>query len=406
MLGRVGAWQGVEGSRISGHHRHNMQRAIQTAGVRTGLAQLFGRALGVLMLGSVGQVAIADEEVPTPSQHVPLEAFYDVLREQGTFIETDRYGTAFCPHPDVVGADFQPYRRGHWVMTEYGWTFTSDLKMSWVTDHYGRWVEAGLQNCAWAWIPGGDWGPAWVDFRVGEKVVAWRPLPYQGPKVSLKLPAAKSFPRFNLPEVTPSDSAYVVVRENEFQAKRLDYVALSGVPQYSALRETEPVRDLRAGLHSYEYDVMVARRELQRRNQAVAQDATGRPATGSGVAQRQTASGSASDGSEPAQRRRKGDPSAAAAGTVRAGLPGADLPKNPAAREKMPLAGAQPGDNPPNRTGASTGSSAGNPGEFSGVKVLDWGKPKVAEPPKTTVRDLNRTLTPPPPPKPVAAPKP
>jgi hypothetical protein len=336
---------------------------------------------------------------------VPLEAFYEVLREHGTFIDTDRYGVAFCPHPDLVGADFQPYRRGHWVMTEYGWTFTSDLKISWVTDHYGRWVEAGLSNCAWAWVPGGEWGPAWVDFRVGEKVVAWRPLPYQGPKVRLRLPESRSFPRFNLPEVPPSDSAYVVVREGEFQAKRLDYVALSGVQQFHALRETEPVRDLRAGLHSYEYDVMVARRERDRQRQVASQDAAGqtrRQAVPSRLAKPVVATAMAlslHSGDEKAIRH------GGSSGTVRAGLPGAELPKNPAAREKQ-LVGGQTGDNPPSRTSASTGSSAGNPGDFSGVKVLDWGKPKPVEPPKTTVRDLNRTLSPPPPPKPVTAPTP
>ncbi|MBL9042471.1 MAG: hypothetical protein JNM83_12765 [Myxococcales bacterium] len=384
-----------------------MQRSNEMAGWRSRTAQLLGRVLSVVMLCSVERLAQAeaDDELRPQPRQVPLEAFYEVLREHGTFIDTDRYGVAFCPHPDLVGADFQPYRRGHWVMTEYGWTFTSDLKISWVTDHYGRWVEAGLSNCAWAWVPGGEWGPAWVDFRVGEKVVAWRPLPYQGPKVRLRLPESRSFPRFNLPEVPPSDSAYVVVREGEFQAKRLDYVALSGVQQFHALRETEPVRDLRAGLHSYEYDVLVARRERDRQRQLASQDTSGRPPTGSAAAARQTGGGH-SDGSEPAQRRRKGDPAtAAAAGTVRAGLPGAELPKNPAAREKQ-LVGGQTGDNPPSRTSASTGSSAGNPGDFSGVKVLDWGKPKPVEPPKTTVRDLNRTLSPPPPPKPVTAPTP
>lgn len=375
-----------------------MQRGAHTVGwpVRSSLTS--GLLLGVLA-GSLASPVQANDA--TLARQVPLEAFYEVLREHGTFIETDRYGTAFCPHPDLVGVDFQPYRRGHWVMTEYGWTFTSDLKISWVTDHYGRWVEAGLQNCAWAWIPGGEWGPAWVDFRVGEKVVAWRPLPYQGPKVRLKLPEAKSFPHFHLPEVAPSDSAYVVVREGEFSAKRLDYVALSGVQQFNALRETVPVRDLRAGLHSYEYDVLMARKE-QKRGQNVAQDgaraATGSApgsATSSATGQQHTATASG-DGSEPAQRRRKTDPSAtaAAAATVRAGLPGAELPKNPTAREKLPLTGGQPGENPPNRSSATTGSSAGNPGEFGGVKVLDWGKPKQPEPPKSTVRDLNRTLAP------------
>ena len=91
--------------------------------------------------------------------------------------------------------------------------------------------------------------------------------------------------------------------------------------------------------------------------------------------------------SEPAQRRRK--PGAAgggagsggvpgAAGSVRAGLPGAADPGKEKA--KLDLTGAKPGQSPPDRTNMSTGSSAGSPGQFSGVKALEWGKPKA--PPK------------------------
>ncbi len=54
----------------------------------------------------------------------------DALKDYGTFLDSDRYGVVFCPHPDIVGPDFQPYLRGRWVMTEYGWTFTSDIRIS------------------------------------------------------------------------------------------------------------------------------------------------------------------------------------------------------------------------------------------------------------------------------------
>lgn len=330
-----------------------------------------------------------------PSRPVPIEAFYEVLRDHGTFIDSDRYGVLFCPHPDEVGADFQPYLRGHWVMSEAGWTFTSDLKISWVTDHYGRWVEAGLHNCNWAWVPGGQWGPAWVDFRVGEKVIAWRPQPYSGPRVTLKRPEAAHFPRFNLPAANySSDSGFVAVRDGEFLSRRLDYVALTGVQLYSALRETEPLVNLRAGLNSDERDRIIAR--ITERKAAQVAAASAAKGGSSGAA-------GPPDAFEPAQRRRKPGSSpaggagaagsagpAGTAGSVRAGLAGAADATSSKEKDKVNLTGAKPGETPPDRTNMSTGSSAGSPGQFSGTKVLEWGKPK---PP------AKLTLPPPPPPE-------
>jgi len=89
-----------------------------------------------------------------PDQKViAIEEFFEVLRDYGTWLDSDRYGHVFCPHPDVVGVDFQPYMRGHWTMSEFGWTFVSSSKISWVTDHYGRWVEGGpFEDLVMRWI--------------------------------------------------------------------------------------------------------------------------------------------------------------------------------------------------------------------------------------------------------------
>lgn len=356
--------------------------ALGTA-LGTVLAALAGEAVAEPSpRGSAGGFSTPAHPDPPP-RPVPIEAFYEFLRDHGTFIDSDRYGVLFCPHPDEVGADFQPYLRGHWIMTEYGWTFTSDLKISWVTDHYGRWVEAGLQNCNWAWLPGGEWGPAWVDFRVGEKVIAWRPQAYFGPRVTLRRPEAARFPRFSLPPANfSSDSGFVAVRDGEFLARRLDYVALTGVQLFTALRETEPLFNLRAGLNSDERDRIVARL-TERKAAQVAAASAAKAGPGSGAA------AGPPDAFEPAQRRRKpgaapgggaGAPGgvAGAAGSVRAGLPAAAQPG--AEKAKLDLTGSKPGQTPPDRTNMSTGSSAGSPGQFSGVKALEWGQPKA--PPK------------------------
>ena len=140
---------------------------------------LRGAAFLVLALVLPSPARAQFDAVGGDSRPIPIEACYEVLRDYGTWIETDRYGTMVCPHPDVLGVDFQPFSRGHWTMTEHGWTFVSNSKVSWVTDHYGRWIEAGLLHCSWAWLPGSNWGPAWVECRVSDRVIAWRPQPYK-----------------------------------------------------------------------------------------------------------------------------------------------------------------------------------------------------------------------------------
>ena len=338
-----------------------------------------------------------------PDQKViPIEEFFEVLRDYGTWLDSDRYGHVFCPHPDVVGVDFQPYMRGHWTMSEFGWTFVSSSKISWVTDHYGRWVEVGLPNCTWAWLPGRDWSPAWVEFRVSDRVIAWRPQPYSGPPVRMSLPRSVALPQVALPPQIFSrdgrDAGFVVVNDNDFTARRIEGVALSGSGLFAALRDTEPLSNPRAGLHSAERQQIVAR--IVARREAIAQGlgtGSGEPGgsgtgTGSGrpgVGATGPTGGDASAAipPEPARRRKPGAPSAipgtaglGTATTLRAGAQAADAGKE--GDGKRTLTGAQPGQTPPTRSTLPAGLTPGQPGDFSGTKVFEWGGPdKNKKPP-------------------------
>jgi hypothetical protein len=41
--------------------------------------------------------------------------------------------------------------------------------------HYGRW---GFDNdCGWFWVPGPEWGPAWVFWRASDFYCGWAPIP-------------------------------------------------------------------------------------------------------------------------------------------------------------------------------------------------------------------------------------
>lgn len=338
--------------------------------------------------------ALAQFDAMGSEKPIPIEAFYEVLRDYGTWIDTDRYGTVFCPHPDVLGVDFQPFSRGHWTMTEHGWTFVSNSKVSWVTDHYGYWVEAGLTHCSWAWLPGSNWGPAWVEWRVSDRVIAWRPQPYKGPPVRMALPRGVTLPKLAIPTELYTkdgrDAGFIVVNDNDFTARRIESVALGGSQFYTALRETEPLRDPRAGLHSAERQQIVARIEAKRAAMAArgepANSGSSTPAVAGG-----TGTGTGAGGpQDPARRIRNksggvapGVAGLGTAGTVKSGapvpnaLPGGGL-------DKWNASGAK--TLPPNRNSGSTGSSAGNPGEFSGAKVMEWGGPEKKPPPKTQKR--------------------
>ena len=107
-----------------------------------------------------------------------LVDFHAALDPNGSWVDDTTYGTVWVPNPETVGTDFVPYgSSGHW---SYGddYTWVSDYDWGWAPFHYGRWVNAvGL---GWSWIPGREYAPAWVSWRVGEPgvgFVGWAPAP-------------------------------------------------------------------------------------------------------------------------------------------------------------------------------------------------------------------------------------
>jgi hypothetical protein len=104
-----------------------------------------------------------------------ISYFYDELDNYGHWIDYGNYGT--CWVPADVGYGWRPYSRGHWIYTDYGWTWASYEPFGWATYHYGRWVfDPGY---GWVWVPGTVWAPAWVAWREGDDYIGWAPLPPQ-----------------------------------------------------------------------------------------------------------------------------------------------------------------------------------------------------------------------------------
>jgi hypothetical protein len=107
--------------------------------------------------------------------------FQSALAPFGAWDYDANYGYLWTPASSIVGGAFSPYATcGHWMLSEYGWTWASDWSWGWAPFHYGRWItRAG----SWSWVPGTMWGPAWVSWRSGNGYVGWSPLPPRGARV-------------------------------------------------------------------------------------------------------------------------------------------------------------------------------------------------------------------------------
>ena len=131
------------------------------------------------MVSSGGYAPQSVPDIPSvPGQRVDADTIRRALDGYGTWSQDPTYGSIWMPAPEMVGQSFVPYgTQGHWLLSDSGWYWQSELRFGWLTFHYGRWVTVNQQ---WAWVPGGMFAPAWVDWRVGNGYVGWAPLPPLG----------------------------------------------------------------------------------------------------------------------------------------------------------------------------------------------------------------------------------
>lgn len=108
---------------------------------------------------------------PAGSEIANDDVFYQDLAPYGSWTVVAPYGRVWIP---AVAYGWRPYYYGHWVLTDWGWTFASDDPWGWAAYHYGRW-NWGV-GVGWYWIPGHVWGPAWVTWRWGGGYAAWCPM--------------------------------------------------------------------------------------------------------------------------------------------------------------------------------------------------------------------------------------
>jgi hypothetical protein len=158
-----------------------------------------------------------DQSAPADGQ-VDVNFFYTNLAPYGHWVQAPDYGSIWLPFN--VASGWRPYSLGHWVMTDYGWTWVSDESFGWATYHYGRWVNE--PNYGWGWVPGYDWGPAWVAWRNGGGYIGWAPLP---PQVTWSAGAGLNLAGVNL-DVVLAPTQYCFVPERSFLEPQLQtYIA-------------------------------------------------------------------------------------------------------------------------------------------------------------------------------------
>jgi hypothetical protein len=104
---------------------------------------------------------------------VSINFFYDNLNG-GNWYEVADYGYVWQPDA-ATNPDWRPYTDGYWAYTDVGWTWVSYEDFGWAAYHYGRWIR--LEDYGWCWVPGYEWGPAWVSWRTGGDYIGWAPLP-------------------------------------------------------------------------------------------------------------------------------------------------------------------------------------------------------------------------------------
>ncbi|HEX7517600.1 MAG TPA: DUF6600 domain-containing protein [Chthoniobacterales bacterium] len=109
---------------------------------------------------------------------VSIDFFYDNIGSDGSWVEMADYGYCWQPSVAVSNSSWRPYSDGYWAYTDVGWTWVSYEDFGWATYHYGRWTR--LRDRGWFWVPGREWGPAWVSWRTGGDYVGWAPLPPRG----------------------------------------------------------------------------------------------------------------------------------------------------------------------------------------------------------------------------------
>ena len=175
------------------------------------------------------------------AQELSFQTFYSSLSPYGEWVTVGDYGK--CWRPVGVPFGWRPYVDGHWIWTDYGWTWVSDYDWGWAPFHYGRW-EFDPQY-GWVWIPGYVWAPAWVEWRWGGGYAGWAPMP-PGFHYRVNVVVGPDYNDFGV-----GIASWNFIRASEMGRPRYGYVEREGIPRViGSTRNVTQFRFTRDGVYN------------------------------------------------------------------------------------------------------------------------------------------------------------
>ncbi len=128
------------------------------------------------------------------SDAMDIGMFHD-LDGYGQWFERDPYGWVWRPTAII---DWQPFTRGHWIWSQYGWMWVDYDPWGWATSHYGSWYNDF--TLGWVWVPDYTWSPVQCDWMMYGDYIGWCPVsppggsfkePWEGSKAWVWVPVRK-----------------------------------------------------------------------------------------------------------------------------------------------------------------------------------------------------------------------
>jgi hypothetical protein len=184
--------------------------------------------VSVLLFLAIITSVIFGKQASAQQPNVSFQVFYDQLSPYGEWVNYPNWGYEWIPD---AGPDFVPYStQGHWILTDDGWTWMSDYSWGWAPFHYGRWDYD--QYYGWFWVPGNEWGPAWVTWRRADGYYGWAPME---PGISLSATFGRAY--------DVHDDHWIFVKDRDIDRADINHYYISRTDQDRVVRHSSVINN-------------------------------------------------------------------------------------------------------------------------------------------------------------------